>query len=102
MNPRLLEISKTRYSWSNATGNVKSTPLRYFYPENAQDIQAIVSEAEQENLRVRAVGSGHSFSEAAKGDDFLMDMKNIRNASPYTDPLLKPAFSSQHFVLYIQ
>lgn len=85
MNPRLLKISETRYRWSNVTNNVTATPLRYFYPENAEDIQAIVSEAEHEGLRVRAVGSGHSFSEVAKGRDFLMDMKNLRDVTRYTD-----------------
>ena len=99
MNPRLLKISKTRYSWSNATSNVTATPLRYFYPETAEDIQAIVSEAEHEKLRVRAVGSGHSFSEAAKGNDFLMDMKNIRDAIRYPTNLTKPVFHNNHLVL---
>jgi L-gulono-1,4-lactone dehydrogenase len=99
MNPRLLEISKTRYTWSNATNNVVTNPLRYFYPENAEDIRAIIAEAEQEKLRVRAVGSGHSFSEAAKGDDFLMDMKEMRNVSTYESPYVKPAHANQHFIL---
>ena len=80
MNPRLLEISKTRYTWYNSTHTVISQPLRYFYPKDEKDIQAIVVEAEQQGLRVRAVGSGHSFSEVAKGEDFLMDMKELRNA----------------------
>ena len=94
MNPRLINISKTRYRWNN----VSSTPLRYFYPESAEDIQAIVSEAEQENLRVRAVGSGHSFSEAAKGRDFLMDMKNLRDATRYTASV-KDSLSTKDYVL---
>ena len=83
MNPRLLNIPKTRYRWYNVTNNVSATPLRYFYPETVEDIQAIVSEAEHEKLRVRAVGSGHSFSEAAKGRDFMMDIKNLRDAEEY-------------------
>lgn len=99
MNPRLLEISKTRYTWSNATGNVVTNPIRYFYPEQVEDIRAIISEAEQEKLSVRAVGSGHSFSEVAKGNDFLLDMKEMRNVTPYEAPLVKPAHTNQHFIL---
>nr|MDQ3018010.1 FAD-binding protein [Bacteroidota bacterium] len=97
MNPRLINISETRYRWYNVTNNVSSTPLRYFYPENAEDIQAIVSEAENEGLRVRAVGSGHSFSEAAKGRDFLMDMKNLRDAKRYTDHV-KNEFATKDYI----
>ncbi len=99
MNPRLIEISKTRYTWHNATNNVTATPLRFFYPENAEDIRAIISEAEAQKLRVRAVGSGHSFSEAAKGDDFLMDMKALRNVSLYASPLVRPEYADHHLVL---
>jgi FAD/FMN-containing dehydrogenase len=80
------------------TNNVSATPLRYFYPETVEDIQAIVSEAEHERLRVRAVGSGHSFSEAAKGRDFLMDMKNLRDAERYITNV-KSSLSTKDFVL---
>ena len=87
MDPRLLKISKTRYRWYNITSHVTSTPLRYFYPENVEDIRKIVIEAESKKLRVRAVGSGHSFSEVAKGTDFVMDIKNLRDAYEYKEPL---------------
>lgn len=99
MNTNLLKISKTRYTWSNASSTVISTPLRYFYPKNVSDIQEIVKEAELQHLRVRAVGSGHSFSEAAKGDDFLMDMKELRNATLYTSPWVKASENHRRFVL---
>lgn len=99
MNTNLLKISKTRYTWSNASSTVISTPLRYFYPKDVSDIQEIVIEAELQHLRVRAVGSGHSYSEAAKGDDFLMDMKELRNAVLYTSPWVKTSETHKHFVL---
>ncbi len=87
MSDRLKDLSKTRYRWSNITGHVTATPLRYFYPEEVADIQAIIKEAERKKLRVRAVGSGHSFSEAAKGTDFVMDIKELRDAHEYINPL---------------
>jgi FAD/FMN-containing dehydrogenase len=99
MNPHLQKISKTRYTWSNASSTVISTPLRYFYPRDVADIQEIVKEAEHQKLRVRAVGSGHSFSEAAKGDDFLMDMKELRDASLYKTPWVKVGELQRHFVI---
>lgn len=99
MDPRLKKISRTRYTWHNATNNVITNPLRFFYPENESDIQAIVAEAESQSLRVRAVGSGHSFSEAAKGKDFLLDMKSMRNAFRYEPSRIKAGFDSQNYIV---
>jgi FAD/FMN-containing dehydrogenase len=76
-----------------------TNPLHFFYPENEKDIQAIVAEAESQGLRVRAVGSGHSFSEAAKGKDFLLDMKSMRNAFRYEASLIKASFQTQNYVV---
>jgi hypothetical protein len=47
MNPRLVKISKTRYTWNNILGNVKSNPLLYFYPQHVADIREIILEAEE-------------------------------------------------------
>jgi FAD/FMN-containing dehydrogenase len=99
MNPRLLEISRTRHNWHNATNNVISTPLRFFYPEDAEDIREIVLEAEHEKVRVRAVGSGHSYSEVALCKDFLLDMKKIHGVEKYEAPWVKASVpSGKHFV----
>jgi hypothetical protein len=99
MNPRLVKISKTRYTWNNILGNVKSNPLLYFYPEHVDDIREIILEAEEKGYRVRAVGSGHSFSEAAKGDEFMMDMKWFRNIVRYEAPFVKPPLANNKYVL---
>jgi FAD/FMN-containing dehydrogenase len=77
MDTRLSKISRTRYTWFNTTRNVEVTPEKFFFPENKEDIALIIREAERRGLRVRAVGSGHSFSEAAKGHDFLLSMKHL-------------------------
>lgn len=47
---------------------------------------------------MRAVGSGHSFSEAAKGRDFLMDIKHLRDAKRYDGPA-KVAHQNANYVL---
>ncbi len=79
MNSELLKISQDRYTWSNATRNVEVTPLRFFYPRHKEDIALIIKEAEAQGLRVRSVGSGHSYSEAPKGKDYLLSMKRMAN-----------------------
>lgn len=79
MNLRLKSISKTRKTWKNATRNVNVSPLRFFYPETPEDIAQIILDAESNNLRVRAVGSGHSFSHIAVSRDYLLNMRKLRN-----------------------
>lgn len=70
------------------------TPLRFFYPRNKEDIVDIVQDAEGEGLRVRAVGSGHSYSEAAKGEDYLLSMKRLKGAwKTPTDELKEENFT---------
>lgn len=100
MDPRLIAISRTRHTWHNATNNVVVQPLRFFYPETVADIQAIILEAEHTGLRVKAVGSGHSFSEVARCDDFMMDMKHLRNASECDPQTLKATVHNRHFVCF--
>ncbi|PHN00827.1 FAD-binding protein [Flavilitoribacter nigricans] len=88
MKTNLKNISRDRYTWYNCTGNVKVSPLRFFYPRTKEQIAEIVREAERRELRVRAVGSGHSFSEAAKGKDFLLSMKRMAGVSrPHKETL---------------
>ncbi|SDM34600.1 FAD/FMN-containing dehydrogenase [Catalinimonas alkaloidigena] len=77
MNARLASISKTRVTWKNTTRNVEVSPLRYFFPRQVDDLVAIVQDADAHGLRVRAVGSGHSFSEVAKGRDYLLNMQYL-------------------------
>lgn len=96
MEARLKSISKKRYTWNNATSNVNVTPLRFFYPENKDDIVKIINEAESNELRVRAVGSGHSFSEAALNKDYLMSMKKMDKAFKTPKDALKETHKNKY------
>lgn len=98
MDARLISISKERYVWHNATSNVSVTPLRFFYPESESDIAAIVKDAEQRGLKVRAVGSGHSFSEAAVGKDYLLSMKSMTKVEKTPKPSLRQDYEEKHLV----
>lgn len=98
MDKHLASISKKRYTWRNATSNVEVTPVRFFYPENKDDLAQIVKDAEQKGYRVRAVGSGHSFSEVAVCRDYLVSMKKM-DGMDRTDPeLLHESFKGRHLV----
>ena len=70
---------KTKHVWKNTIKKYKVRPLKFFLPESLEDIKQIIREAEQANLKVRAVGSGHSFSDVAVGNEYLVDIKELNN-----------------------
>ena len=63
---------QTRTTWKNHLGNERIDPLRIYRPESIADVQAIVRLARQSGVSVRAVGSGHSWSDVALTEGFLL------------------------------
>ncbi|MEN7549853.1 FAD-binding protein [Rapidithrix thailandica] len=63
--------------WQNVTQNQEVTPLRYFRAKSLKDLQTIVQKAEAQALRIRAVGSGHSYSDVAVCSDYLLDIDKL-------------------------
>jgi len=63
--------------WSNCIGNQQVEPYRLLRPTTLEEIVEIVKLAESENRKVRAVGSGHSFSDIA-----LTEGLTARTADP--------------------
>jgi FAD-linked oxidoreductase len=58
----------TPTTWQNWSGRVRSAPERIAVPADTAHVAATVKSAVQDGLRVKAVGSGHSFSEIAAAD----------------------------------
>ena len=54
-----------RATWRNHTGNQAVEPLGLCWPESCDDLVALVAEARRLETTVRAVGSGHSWSDVA-------------------------------------
>ena len=82
--------SPAREKWSNCIGNQKAFPLNIFRPTTLAEIVAIIKRAEGENRKVRAVGSGHSFSDVALTDDFLIDTHGLKRVLELDSETLKP------------
>src|SRR5215211_4384155 len=61
-----------RQVWKNHTGNQSIEPLRIYEPRSLEEIVAIIREAEGNDVTVRAVGSGHSWSDIALTRGFLV------------------------------
>jgi L-gulono-1,4-lactone dehydrogenase len=61
-----------RRRWRNHTGNQGIDPLRILGPTTVEELVEIVRDAERDGCTVRAVGSGHSWSDVALTRGFLI------------------------------
>ncbi|MFE7099521.1 D-arabinono-1,4-lactone oxidase [Streptomyces erythrochromogenes] len=62
----------TATAWRNWAGNVTATPTRVVTPASVGELQEAVRRAAEDGLRVKAVGTGHSFTAAAATDGVLV------------------------------
>jgi L-gulono-1,4-lactone dehydrogenase len=70
----------TRTRWRNHTANQGTDPLRIYRPsgdEALRRVVEIVREAEHSGCTVRAVGSGHSWSDVALTGGFLIETHGL-------------------------
>jgi hypothetical protein len=68
----LREAVTQRHQWRNDTGNQRICPLREVTPRTLEELRAGVREAERDGCAIRAVGSGHSWSDVALTDGILI------------------------------
>jgi L-gulono-1,4-lactone dehydrogenase len=61
-----------RKRWRNHTGNQSIEPLRIYRPATVDELREIVRTAEADGATVRAVGSGHSWSDVALTTGYLV------------------------------
>ncbi|OEU86035.1 FAD-linked oxidoreductase [Streptomyces abyssalis] len=62
----------TRTTWRNWAGNVATAPARTVSPSTTGALAEAIRRATEEGLRVKAVGTGHSFTAAAATDGMLI------------------------------
>ncbi|MGG8405410.1 D-arabinono-1,4-lactone oxidase [Streptomyces sp. 12297] len=62
----------TTSTWRNWAGNVSATPARVAAPATVGALQEEVRRAATDGLKVKAVGTGHSFTAAAATDGLLV------------------------------
>ncbi len=60
--------------WRNWAGTATATPARWCQPRDEAEICAAVKNAASAGLRVRALGTGHSFTAAAATDGVALDL----------------------------
>ncbi|MFE0107343.1 D-arabinono-1,4-lactone oxidase [Streptomyces sp. NPDC059009] len=62
----------TTKAWRNWAGNVTSRPVREVTPASVDELTAAVRAAADEGLKVKPVGTGHSFTATAATDGVLI------------------------------
>jgi hypothetical protein len=82
-----------RREWRNHTGNQGVDPLRIVRPRRLRELVETVQEAEREGVTVRAVGSGHSWSDVALTRGFLILPTRLADPLELEEDLLRPGRS---------
>ncbi|MER6734320.1 D-arabinono-1,4-lactone oxidase [Streptomyces puniciscabiei] len=59
-------------TWRNWGGNVSARPARQIAPASVEELAAAVRRAAEDGLKVKAVGTGHSFTSIAATDGVLI------------------------------
>ncbi|MFE0325480.1 D-arabinono-1,4-lactone oxidase [Streptomyces sp. NPDC058960] len=65
-------VSGKNGTWRNWAGNVTARPVRAVTPASVEELSAAVRKAAEDGLRVKAVGTGHSFTATAATDGVLI------------------------------
>ncbi|WP_330460290.1 FAD-binding protein [Streptomyces sp. NBC_00820] len=65
-------VSGKNGTWRNWGGNVSARPARQVTPASVEELAAAVRRAAEDGLKVKAVGTGHSFTSIAATDGVLI------------------------------
>jgi L-gulono-1,4-lactone dehydrogenase len=84
--------------WKNHLGNQSIDPLRIYAPASVEEVVQIVRDAEAGGVPVRAVGSGHSWSDVALTPGFLLKTDRLSQL-PWPEPdFVGPEHAERHLV----
>ena len=64
-------------TWRNWAGNQKASPVSIDAPRSVAELAALVASASEQGQKVKAVGSGHSFTSAAATDGRMIRLENL-------------------------
>jgi FAD-linked oxidoreductase len=70
-------MASTTTTWRNWAGNQRVTPVTVTRPTSIDEVTAAIQGAAANERRVKAVGSGHSFTDIALAEDIRLDLSDI-------------------------
>ncbi len=74
----MAERGTARQRWTNWSGLQSCSPVRIAHPTSEDELAALVKQAAEQDLRVKVVGAGHSFTPIACTDGVLIDLSGYR------------------------
>ena len=91
-------IIRENVEWNNTIKAQKVTPFRYMIVESLDDVIQAVKEAESQGMRIKPVGAGHSPSDIAITDGYLIDTKQLNKFLELDKNQLLPSGEDIHLV----
>jgi hypothetical protein len=85
-------------SWHNHTGNQRCRPEQIVEPKTLPELVGLVERAEREKVTVHAVGSGHSWSDVALTEGYLVEPGGLRGVVDLDDGTLAVGFTANRLV----
>jgi len=89
---------KANKLWRNVIKKYSARPPKTFWVENLEDIATAIKTAEAAGQRIRAVGSGHSYSDVALPDGFMVRMDKLNKVQRPDYGTFRQAFQNTHLV----
>ena len=83
--------------WHNHTGNQHCNPRAIVAPGSLGELVELVRLAEREGTTVRAVGAGHSWSDVALTDGYLVEPRNLSGLLDLDDGTLRDGVAPVRF-----
>ncbi|HMS66458.1 MAG TPA: FAD-binding protein [Ignavibacteria bacterium] len=80
---------QSRKRWYNCVKSQIVEPLRYYKPASLSELTEIIRYAGEKGFRVKAVGSGHSFSPIMQTTDFLINCHSMNKIIELDKNILK-------------
>ncbi|KAF7553052.1 hypothetical protein G7Z17_g3925 [Cylindrodendrum hubeiense] len=82
-------VDATQHSWSNCIGGETCHPTEILCPRSLNDLLSAVKTAQSNKSTMRAVGSGHSFSDVSPTDGILLDPHKMNQVLKIDTTVLK-------------
>src|SRR5690625_1593209 len=73
----MLSVDKENIHWKNWSESVHCQPEKFLKPQNLEELINLVKMCNEDNRKIRVVGSGHSFTPLSATTELLVSIENL-------------------------